>query len=63
MIYILLAIGATLIILIIGVIFMAIGGKIDKKYSSKLMLFRVVSQAAAIAIVAALYFLKQSGSS
>ncbi len=56
MIYLYIAISLTIIVLIIGIIFMAIGGKLDKKYSSKLMSLRVVLQAIVIALLALLTF-------
>ncbi|MCZ6902533.1 MAG: hypothetical protein O7C59_06185 [Rickettsia endosymbiont of Ixodes persulcatus] len=41
MIWLLIAISLTLKVLVIGVVSMAIGGKFDKKFSSKLMTLRV----------------------
>jgi hypothetical protein len=56
MTYLLIALSLTLIVLIIGVISMAVGGKIDKKLSSKLMVLRVVLQGVALCCLALLYF-------
>jgi hypothetical protein len=47
---------ATLFVLIIGIVFMARGGKVNKKYSNKLMIARVALQGIAVAIIAGLYF-------
>ena len=41
MMWLLIAIGLTVAVLIIGVVSMAIGGKFYKKFSSKLMTLRV----------------------
>ncbi len=41
MMWLLIAIGLTVAVLIIGVVSMAIEGKFDKKFSSKLMTLRV----------------------
>ncbi len=48
--------GATLAVLVIGVIFMAIGGKVDEKYSTKLMVMRIIMQGLAIVAIAVLFF-------
>ncbi|MBN9542746.1 MAG: twin transmembrane helix small protein [Alphaproteobacteria bacterium] len=45
----------TLIALIAGIVLMARGGKINQKYSNKLMTMRVVLQGLAIAIVAIIF--------
>lgn len=58
MIYILSALGVTTLILIIGMICMAIGGKFDKKFSTKLMSLRVIFQGFAVFLLALLYFSK-----
>jgi hypothetical protein len=58
-IYALIAISITTIILLAGVAVMAIGGKLDEKYSSKLMSLRVVFQALAIAVLAIVYYLSK----
>ena len=49
---------ATLGVLIAGLIVMARGGKVSKKYSNKLMIARVVMQAIAIGVIALLLFSK-----
>jgi hypothetical protein len=46
---------ATLFVLIAGIVFMAKGGKLNAKYSNKLMTMRVMLQAAAIIIAAIAY--------
>jgi len=46
----------TLAVLIAGLVVMAIGGKLDEKYSNKLMVARVVLQFTAIILLALLYF-------
>jgi hypothetical protein len=46
----------TLLVLIVGVLVMARGGEISKKYSNKLMTMRVAMQALAIFALALLYF-------
>lgn len=50
-------IAATFSVLVIGVVFMAIGGKLDRKYSTKLMAMRVVFQGLAILAIGLLMFL------
>lgn len=59
MIYALVAIGFTTLVLIVGLIFMATGGKLNRKFSSKLMSLRVIFQAIAILILACIYFFSQ----
>ncbi|WP_218460849.1 twin transmembrane helix small protein [Rickettsia sp. TH2014] len=58
MMWLLIAIGLTVSVLIIGVVSMAIGGKCDKKFSSKLMTLRVFFQAVAIFLLIIIYFYK-----
>lgn len=41
----------TLIVLVIGIILMATGGKMNKKYASKLMAARVILQFASIGLL------------
>ncbi|MFU7502912.1 MAG: HIG1 domain-containing protein [Candidatus Tisiphia sp.] len=48
MIYTLIALSLTTLVLVIGIVYMAIGGKFDKKFSSKLMSLRVIFQAVAL---------------
>ncbi|MCC8416905.1 MAG: HIG1 domain-containing protein [Rickettsia endosymbiont of Gnoriste bilineata] len=48
----------TTLILVIGIVSMAIGGKIDKKFSSKLMSLRVIFQAIAVCVLAFFYLSK-----
>lgn len=59
MIFTLIAIGLTFLVLIIGVVCMAVGGKLNKKLSSKLMSIRVAFQALSILIVGIIYFLSK----
>lgn len=58
MVWLLIAMGLTLTVLLIGVVSMAIGGKFDKKFSSKLMTLRVFFQAVAILLLFIIYFYK-----
>lgn len=58
MIYTLIALSLTTLVLVIGVVSMAIGGKFDKKFSSKLMSLRVIFQAIAVYLLAFLYLSK-----
>ncbi len=46
---------ATLGVLIIGVTLMAFGGKLNKKYANKLMVARVVLQAATLVLLGVLF--------
>jgi hypothetical protein len=46
---------ATLFVLIAGIVFMAKGGKLNAKYSNKLMTMRVMLQAVAIIIAVIAY--------
>ncbi|MGV2432067.1 MAG UNVERIFIED_CONTAM: hypothetical protein LVQ98_01375 [Rickettsiaceae bacterium] len=50
----------TLVILIAGVTLMALGNKLNIAYSTKLMCFRIVSQALVVVAIAILYFLQKS---
>lgn len=58
MIWLLVAVGLTAAVLIIGIVSMAIGGKFDKKFSSKLMTMRVFFQAIAILLLIIIYYYK-----
>ncbi|HJD61675.1 MAG TPA: twin transmembrane helix small protein [Rickettsia endosymbiont of Degeeriella rufa] len=58
MIWLLIALCLTSLVLIIGVVSMAIGGKFDKKFSSKLMTMRVFFQAVAVLLLFIIYFYK-----
>lgn len=49
---------AALIALVVGVVFMATGGKMNAKYSNKLMVWRVALQAGALAVLALLFFVQ-----
>ncbi len=57
MLYIFIALSITTLVLVIGLIAMAIGGKFDKKFSSKLMSLRVIFQAM-VCLLAFLYLSK-----
>ena len=52
---VLILMAATVLVLIIGLVLMAIGGKIDDKYANKLMVARVILQAMAIAMLALMF--------
>ncbi|MDR0296663.1 MAG: HIG1 domain-containing protein [Rickettsia sp.] len=52
------ALSLTTLILVIGIVSMAIGGKFDKRFSSKLMSLRVIFQAFAVCVLAFLYLSK-----
>ncbi|WP_392506083.1 twin transmembrane helix small protein [Rickettsia sp. 2024-CO-Wats] len=58
MMWLLIAIGLTVAVLIIGIVSMAIGGKFDKKFSSKLMTLRVFFQVVAIFLLIIMYCYK-----
>ena len=58
MIWLLIALCLTGLVLIIGLVSMAIGGKFDRKFSSKLMTMRVFFQAVAILLLFIIYFYK-----
>ncbi|HJD55937.1 MAG TPA: twin transmembrane helix small protein [Rickettsia endosymbiont of Pyrocoelia pectoralis] len=58
MIWLLVAVGLTTVVLIVGVVSMAIGGKFDRKFSSKLMTMRVFFQAVAILLLIIVYYYK-----
>ena len=47
--------GVVLLVLIAGLVVMAIGGKTNEKYSNKLMMMRVASQALVIFILGAMF--------
>jgi len=57
----LIMLGLTLIILIVGVIFMMFGNRFNLKYSNKLMTMRVVMQALTVIGFAALYYIQKKG--
>ncbi|MES2214452.1 MAG: HIG1 domain-containing protein [Pseudomonadota bacterium] len=54
-------ITSTLLVLVFGVLLMARGGKMNRKYSNKFMIMRVVLQGAAIVSIGILYYFKHSG--
>jgi hypothetical protein len=53
------AVGITLLILIVGVISMLRGGSFDARNSNKLMRLRVVSQLVAILLIGAFFLLSR----
>lgn len=57
MILILVAMGATLAILLAGIVTMARGGAFNRKYGNRLMRYRVIFQGIAILLFALLIFL------
>ena len=59
-ILVIIALGTVLAILLAGLFVMAMGGSTNKKWSNRLMRYRVLAQAVAILIViAVLYFANQ----
>ena len=51
------ALGVVLAILLAGLFVMSLGGAIDKKWSNRLMRYRVLAQAvASLVVLAVLYF-------
>ena len=58
--YTLIAIALTTIVLLTGLVLMTIGGRLNKKFSSRLMSMRVFFQAVAIFLLAVAYFLKHN---
>jgi hypothetical protein len=49
---------ATLVVLVTGILLMAKGGKVNEKYSNRLMIARVVLQAMAVLLLGLMYFVK-----
>jgi tryptophan-rich sensory protein len=59
-ILVIVALASVAFILLAGLFVMSMGGQIDKKWSNRLMRYRVLAQAVAILIVlAVLYFSQQ----
>jgi hypothetical protein len=59
-ILVIVALGVVVAILLAGLFVMAIGGEVSKKWSNRLMRYRVLAQAVAILIVlAVVYFSTQ----
>ncbi len=54
------AVGLTIVILFVGVISFGLGGKFHRKNSNRIMRYRIVAQAVAIALVL-LYVLVRRG--
>lgn len=57
----LIMLGLTTIILIVGIVLMMFGNKLNLKYSSKLMSMRVVMQALTVIGFAVLYYIQKKG--
>lgn len=56
------ALGATILVLLIGVFVMARGGELNRKYGNKLMRLRIVAQVTVVALfLLAIWFGNQSG--
>jgi hypothetical protein len=59
-VFVAIALGVVLVILLAGLFVMALGGVVAKEWSNRLMRYRVIAQAIAIIIVmAVLYFASQ----
>jgi len=57
----LIMLGLTTIILIVGIVLMMFGNKLNLKYSSKIMSMRVVMQALTVIGFAVLYYIQKKG--
>ena len=57
----LIMLGLTVTILIVGIILMMFGNKLNLKYSAKLMSMRVVMQALTVIGFAVLYYVQRKG--
>lgn len=55
------AMGAVLVVLVLGIILMATGGEKNRQYGNKLMGLRVSLQALALLLLAVLFFVKEGG--
>jgi len=55
----LIMLGITTLVLIVGVVIMMFGNKLNVKYSTKLMSMRVVAQALTVIAFAALYYFQK----
>ncbi len=55
------AMGLTLVVLFVGLFVMVRGGEFNKKHSNKLMRLRVLLQAIAIAVFAAIVYFTKGG--
>ena len=53
--------GLVLLVLLAGIIVMAKGGETAKKYSNKLMRYRVIARFAAVILIIVILFLRGSG--
>jgi hypothetical protein len=59
-VFVAIALGVVLVILLAGLFVMALGGTVAKEWSNRLMRYRVIAQAIAIIVVmAVLYFASQ----
>jgi len=61
MLIVIIFIAATLFVLISGILLMARGGAVNKKYGNKLMMMRVILQGIAILCIGCMYYFKHSG--
>lgn len=52
-----LAMGITLLVLIVGLVVMIKGGKLNEKWGNKLMMFRVIAQATAIGLLGLIFLM------
>lgn len=60
LIVLLVLMGATALVLVIGIGLMARGGEVNRKYGNKMMVMRVVFQGLALATLAGILLLKGS---
>ena len=58
-ILILVALGVVAAILLAGIAVMAVGGKVDAKWTNVLMRYRILAQAVALAILLAVLYFSQ----
>ncbi|MBM3569840.1 MAG: twin transmembrane helix small protein [Alphaproteobacteria bacterium] len=56
-----LALAATLLVVLVGMIGMARGGEFNRRYGNKLMRLRVLAQFLALLLIAALFLVSHSG--
>jgi hypothetical protein len=56
-ILILVALGVVAVVLLAGIVVMAIGGQASAKWSNVLMRYRIVAQAVALLVIAAVVYL------
>jgi hypothetical protein len=56
-VFVVIALGVVLVILLAGLFVMSLGGTVAKEWSNRLMRYRVIAQAIAILIVMAVLYL------